>query len=78
MTSRIACSPLTGRILLGRLNKEQNAFTGEPKDVTNDFCRAVLDMADFHSDAFQIQSSDGDTWSVTVEKTQAAAKEKLA
>ena len=43
MTTRIACTALTGRIVSGRVNKEGNAFTGQKKDVTSDVLKAVID-----------------------------------
>lgn len=74
MANRIACSPLTGRILMGRLNKAQDTFVSEPTDVTSDFCRALVEKAEFHSGAFVLTGSNGDSWEVTVTKraTQAA------
>ena len=37
MTKRLACSPLTGTIFLGTVNKNGNAFVGTKVDMTNDF-----------------------------------------
>lgn len=73
MTNRIACSPLTGRIQQGRLNKANNAFIGDPKDVTSDVLRAVVEKAEFHGGAFPI-GNGSEVWDVTVTKraTEAA------
>ena len=68
MANRIACSPLTGRILMGRLNKAQDTFVSEPTDVTSDFFRALVEKAEFHSGAFVLPGSNGDSWEVTVTK----------
>ena len=65
MTSRIACSPLTGRILQGRVNKAGYAFIGEKRDVTSDVLRAVIDKAEFHGGTFEIEGG-GKKWTVTV------------
>ena len=65
MTNKIACSPLTGRIFQGRVNKSMNAFTGEKKDVTSDVLEAVIGKAEFHGGTFEIQGG-GRKWMVTV------------
>lgn len=63
--NRIAVSPLTGRILEGRLNKFGDAFVGEKRDVTSDVLRAVIEKAEFHGGKFDIESGDR-KWIVTV------------
>lgn len=65
MSTRIAVSPLTGRVHLGRVNKVGNAFVGEKRDVTSDVLRAVLEKAEYHGGAFDIEGG-GKTWTVTV------------
>jgi hypothetical protein len=65
MTTKIACSPLTGRIFQGRVNKARDAFTGEKKDVTSDVLEAVIGKAEFHGGTFEIQGG-GRKWLVTV------------
>lgn len=67
MSTKIACSPLTGRIHMGRVNKAGNAFTGEKKDVTSDVLCAVIEKADFHGGTFEIEGG-GQKWTVTVTK----------
>ena len=67
MTSRIATAALTGRIYMGRTNKEGNAFTGQKKDVTSDVLKAVIDKAAFHGGTFEIEGG-GEKWTVTVVK----------
>lgn len=67
MSSRIACSPLTGRIHMGRVNKQGNAFVGEKKDVTSDVLRSVIEKAQFHGGSFDIEGG-GEKWVVTVAK----------
>lgn len=67
MASRIACSPLTGRIHMGRVNKAGTAFTGDKCDVTSDVLRAVIEKAEFHGGTFDIEGG-GNKWSVTVVK----------
>jgi hypothetical protein len=65
MTIKIACSPLTGRIFQGRVNKSLNAFTGEKKDVTSDVLAAVIEKAEFHGGTFEIHGG-ARKWEVTV------------
>jgi hypothetical protein len=65
MSNRIACSPLTGRINLGRVNKAGDSFIGEKEDVTSDVLRAVIEKADFHGGSFDIEGG-GKKWMVTV------------
>lgn len=67
MASRIACSPLTGRIHIGRVNKAGTAFVGDKRDVTSDVLRAIIEIAKFHGGAFDIEGG-GNKWSVTVVK----------
>lgn len=67
MSQRIAVSPLTGRIHIGRVNKEGTAFVGEKRDVTSDVLRCVVEKAEFHGGSFDIQAGD-QKWIVTVTK----------
>lgn len=67
MTKRLACSPLTGTIFLGTVNKAGNAFIGTKADVTSDFLRAVIEKADCHGGQFDIQAGN-EKWTVTVTK----------
>lgn len=68
MSSRIACSPLSGHIHLGRVNKDGTAFTGDKRDVTSDVLGAVIDKAKFHGGSFDVQDGNGNRWVVTVAK----------
>lgn len=65
MTTKIACSPLTGRIFQGRVNKALNAFSGQKKDVTSDVLEAVIGKAEFHKGAFEVIGG-GRKWVITV------------
>lgn len=65
MSTRIACSPLTGRIHMGRVNKTWTAFVGQKQDVTSDVLRAVIEKAEFHGGTFEIEGGDR-KWIVTV------------
>ena len=67
MTKRLACSPLTGTIFLGTVNKDGNAFIGTAADVTSDFLRAVTEKAEYHGGQFDIQAGN-EKWTVTVTK----------
>lgn len=69
MSSRIAVSPLTGRIHQGRVNKSGNAFVGEKRDVTSEVLCAVIEKAQFHGGSFEIEGG-GQKWVVTVTKEQ--------
>lgn len=71
MTSRIATSPLSGRIHMGRVNKAGNAFMGVKVDVTSDVLKAVIEKAEFHGGAFDIEGGD-EHWVVTVAKVSKA------
>ena len=71
MSARIATSPLTGRIHMGRVNKVGNAFVGEKADVTSDVLRAVIEKAEFHGGSFDIEGAD-QRWIVTVSKVSKA------
>ncbi|WP_219209483.1 DUF7446 family protein [Variovorax boronicumulans] len=70
MSTRIACTALTGRIVQGRVNAAGNTFTGVKKDITSDVLKAVIDKAAFHGGTFEIVG-DGKKWDVTV--TEVAA-----
>lgn len=65
MATRIATSPLTGRIHQGRVNAEGTAFTGQKKDITSDVLRAVIEKAEFHGGTFEVEGG-GKRWTVTV------------
>ncbi len=67
MSNHIACSPLTGRIHSGRVNKQGTAFVGEKKDVTSDVLRAVVEKASYHGGRFAIQAGE-EQWEVSVTK----------
>jgi len=69
MTQRIATSPLTGRIHLGRVNKSGDSFAGEKRDVTSDVLRAVVEKAEYHGGSFDIESGSR-RWVVTVEEVK--------
>lgn len=66
--SRIAVSPLTGRIHIGRVNRSGTAFVGEKRDITSDFLRAVIEKAEFHGGQFDIEGGER-TWIVAVRET---------
>ena len=67
MTKRLACSPLTGTIFLGTVDKNGNAFVGAKADMTNDFLRTLIEKADYHGGQFDIQAGN-EKWVVTVTK----------
>lgn len=43
MSARIACTAISKRIQMGRINKAGTAFVGNPVDVTSDCLKAVID-----------------------------------
>lgn len=65
MTSKIACSPLTGRIYSGRIDAKRGVFVGEKRDVTSDVMGALIEKAKYHGGTFEIQGS-GRKWDVKV------------
>lgn len=73
MSNRIATSPLTGRIHMGRVNKAGDAFVGTKSDVTSDVLRAVIAKAEFHGGSFDIEG-DEQRWIVTVAKVSKVSK----
>lgn len=72
MSTRIACSQLTGRIHQGRVSKDGTAFVGEKRDVTSDVLKAVIDKAGYHGGSFEIEGG-GKKWVVTVREEGGAA-----
>lgn len=68
MTTKISCSPLSGRIHQGRINSARTAFIGEKKDVTSDVLQAVIEKAEYHGGSFDIEGG-GRKWIVTVKET---------
>jgi hypothetical protein len=75
MSTKIACSPLTGRIFQGSVNAARNAFIGQKKDVTSDVLEAVIGKAEYHGGTFEIEGG-GRKWTVTVMEETTAAPEK--
>lgn len=69
MTTKIACSPLTGRIFQGRVNADRNAFVGQKKDVTSDVLESIIGKAEYHGGEFEIEGG-GQKWTVIVKKEQ--------
>lgn len=70
MVTKIACSPLTGRIFQGRVNSSLNAFSGDKKDVTSDVLESVIAKAEFHGGRFDIEGG-GRKWVVSVKEVTA-------
>ena len=71
MSQRIASSPLTGRIHSGHVSKDGTHFVGKKRDVTSDVLRAVIDKAEFHGGAFEIEGN-GKKWILTIKEGGAA------
>lgn len=69
MTQRITCSPLTGRIHMGRVSKDGTHFVGEKKDVTSDVLGALVEKASFHGGSFDIEGG-GKKWVVSVKEVE--------
>lgn len=65
MASRIATSPLSGRIHSGRVNKAGDSFVGIKTDVTSDVLKAVIEKAHYHGGSFEIGGGN-QRWLVTV------------
>jgi len=71
MAARIATSPLSGRIQMGRVNKAGNCFIGTTTDVTSDVLKAVIEKAEYHGGSFDIGDGTA-SWVVTVVKKPAS------
>lgn len=69
MTMRIATSPLSGRIQMGRINKSGTSFIGNTTDVTSDVLSAIIEKSNFHGGSFIIQGSNGTKFTITVDKS---------
>ena len=41
---RVACTAISKRINVGRINKAGDSFIGDPPDVTGDCLKAVIDL----------------------------------
>lgn len=54
---RIATSPLTGRIHIGRVNKRGNAFVGEKQDVTSDVLCAVIERRSTTAEVLKLKEA---------------------
>lgn len=67
MTTRIAASPLTGRIFQGRVNAAGNSFVGPKKDVTSDVLCALIEKSQYHGGVFEIEAGDR-KWTVTIKE----------
>ena len=67
MSTRIATSPLTGRIYQGRTNKAGTEFVGAKRDVTSDVLCALTEKARLHGGLFEVEGG-GEKWTVTVRK----------
>lgn len=65
MSNRIACSPLTGRIHMGKVSKDGTHFVGQKQDVTSDVLCALIEKAEYHRGSFEIKGA-GKKWTVTV------------
>jgi hypothetical protein len=68
MANRIACSPLTGRIHMGRVDKTGSHFVGQKQDVTSDVLRCFVEKAAFHGGTFEIKAGEK-TWTAKIEAT---------
>lgn len=75
MATRIACTALTGRIMMGRVNAAGTQFVGTKSDVTSDVLKAVIDKAQYHGGSFDIEGG-GKKWIVTVAEVGAALAQK--
>lgn len=65
MTTKLACSPLTGSIFYGRVNKENTMFVGVKKDMTRDFLECLIVKSEHHGGSFPV-AGGGRKWLVTV------------
>lgn len=63
---RLAASALTNTVYIGKINKQGTAFSGEKKDVTSDFLKAIVDLyAGYEVD---IKDEQGNNYVLTVKK----------
>ena len=68
---RMQVTALTGRVMAGHPDsKGKNLTEGSRQDVTSDFMKALIDKAEYHGGAFDIEGAD-QKWQVTVTKVTA-------
>ena len=65
MTTKIACSPLTGSIFSGRVNEAKQCFVGKKTDVTSDVLESVIGKAKYHGGSFDVTAGNN-KWTITV------------
>lgn len=70
MKNRIACTALTGRIMLGRVSKSGLDYVGDPVDVTSDVLKAIIDKLEFHGDSMPISCDGKVIATITLTKVQ--------
>lgn len=68
MTTRIACTALTGRILMGRISSDGIDFLGEPKDVTSDVLKAIIEKLEHHGGEMRITENGKQVAKIKLEK----------
>lgn len=60
---RLACSPLTGNIYVGHINKTGDRWVGDKKDMTDAAKMAVAEHLLSHRDGYEVFTLDsGKTW----------------
>lgn len=71
MSSRIACTALTGRIRMGKVSKDKCSFVGTPVDVTSDVIKAMMDKLEYHGGAMDITEDGKTVATITLTKQEA-------
>jgi len=65
---RLGHSPITDRIYVGKLNKEGDQWTGQKKDVTNDFIDCVIGRWNGYVE--KVKSSKGKIYEISVREIE--------
>lgn len=64
---RVACTAISKRINVGRINKAGDSFIGDPQDVTGDCLKAVIDLVGIGKRA-TVNENGVPTYEITVRK----------
>lgn len=72
---RLGCSPLSGRVYVGRLDKTGRNFTDGKHEVTGDFIAALVDHLKFHGGETRIYADGKHAFTVTMQEANNRSNE---